>query len=123
MSKAARLKGQSGEREVCKLLGDALGLSLSRTLDQTRDGGCDIIVGDWAVEVKRQERLNIKDWWAQAMRQAKDLNKQPVLFYRQSRDDWHVIMPFALDRDPARYWVHGDIELFLERVGNIHGDS
>ena len=123
MSKASRNKGQEGEREVCKLLGDAVGLTLNRTLDQTRDGGCDIICGDWAVEVKRQERLNLKDWWGQAVHQAKAIDKHPVLFYRQSRDTWKVVMPFDLDTDPLKYWVHGDLELFLERIGSVHADT
>ena len=40
--KASRDKGQRGEREVCKLLSEALNLSVTRELGASRDGGCDI---------------------------------------------------------------------------------
>ena len=59
MPPKAITKGKSAERELAKLLGDHLGLELSRNLDQTRDGGYDLIgLPGIALEVKRCERLN-----------------------------------------------------------------
>ena len=115
--KASRDKGQRGEREVCKILGEALGVSLTRNLEQTRDGGCDIIVNKhWFIEVKFQEKYQLDVWWEQAVRQAKDKGKHPVLFFRKSREDWRVLMPYSLINDPLKYYVHGDLELFVSRV-------
>lgn len=115
--KASRTKGQVGEREVCKLLGEALGVSLDRNLEQTRDGGCDIVANKvWYIEVKRQEKYQIDSWWEQACRQAKEKDKYPALFYRKSREDWHVIMPYSLVDNPLKYYVHGDLELFVSRI-------
>lgn len=92
----ARMKGQEGEREVIKLLEPIVkecgqGM-LFRNLDQTRSGGHDIIGLDWiAMEIKRQEVLDIDNWWKQTIRQAGE-DKIPVLIYRQSRQPWRVIM-------------------------------
>ena len=115
--KSSRNKGQVGEREVCKILGEALGISLDRNLEQTRSGGCDIVVNDhWYIEVKRQEKYQIDAWWQQACRQAQDKGKHPVLFFRKSREDWRVMMPYSLTHDPLRFYVHCDLELFVQRV-------
>lgn len=117
MSKKSRDKGQRGEREVCKILGEALGISLNRNLEQTRDGGCDIVVNaHWYIEVKRQEKYEVDKWWSQAVSQAREKDKFPALFFRKSRQDWRVIMPYSLIHDPLKYYVHGDLELFVERV-------
>ena len=81
MGNMARMKGQRGELEVVKLLQPTVtscymmkGLEvpqLARNLSQTRDGGFDIAGLEWmALEVKRQETLNVKAWWEQTCRQA-----------------------------------------------------
>jgi Holliday junction resolvase-like predicted endonuclease len=114
--KSSRNKGKVGEREVCKILGEQLGISLDRNLEQTRDGGCDIILDHWAIEVKRQEKYQVDAWWLQAVNQAKEQGKHPVLFFRKSREDWRVMMPYSLTHDPLHFYVHGDLNLFVERV-------
>lgn len=115
--KSARTKGQVGERELCKILGDALGVSLDRNLEQTRDGGCDIIVNKWwAVECKRQEKLQLEKWWEQACSQAEACDKYPVLFFRRNREEWRCLMPYSLTSDHRKYYVHGDLALFIDRV-------
>ena len=66
--KGSRTKGASAERELIKLLEDHLGdivhqqnLSLQRNLEQTRSGGHDVIgLDDIAIEVKRQEKLQLR---------------------------------------------------------------
>ena len=90
--KASRDKGQRGEREVCKMLQDELGLdSLSRNLSQTRNGGCDIAeLEGWSIEVKFQEHLNLSAAWQQALNQCK--NTKPLLIYRKSRQPWKCIL-------------------------------
>lgn len=90
----ARQKGQEGEREVIKLLAECCGedITLKRNLMQSMEGGYDIVGLDWlALEVKRQETLDIENWWKQTLRQAGD-NRIPVLLYRQNRKQWYVVM-------------------------------
>ena len=94
----ARSKGQEGEREVIRLLAPIVEevcgqeSTLSRNLNQTREGGHDIVGLDWlAIEVKRQETLDVENWWRQTLRQAGD-KREPVLIYRQNRKSWHVVM-------------------------------
>ena len=94
--KASRDKGQRGEREVCKLLSEALNLSVTRELGASRDGGCDIKIkmGDltYVIEVKLYRKVTqalVDTWWGQAKSQANALhdeliNATPVLIYRQS---------------------------------------
>ena len=89
--KSSRDKGQRGEREICAMLNDELGLSLSRDLSQTRAGGCDISeLKGWSIEVKYQETLHINSWWTQCLSQCK--NTKPLLIYRKSRQPWKCIM-------------------------------
>lgn len=94
MGKSQRVKGASGEREVLGLLGEILQRKFERNITQSRYGGADCIdMGRIKLEVKRQERLAIKDWWEQAQRQAKD--EVPVLAYRQSRKPWTFVLDCA----------------------------
>ena len=93
MSAMQRSKGQRGERELFGLLSDELGFIVERNIDQTRNGGADCIqVPGWALECKRCETLNINVWWAQAARQADELNRMPMLLYRQSRKPWRAVI-------------------------------
>jgi hypothetical protein len=66
-----------------------------------------------AIEVKRQERLEIKSWWKQACHQARPGNHIPVLAYRQSRQPWRFVMPLgadtcSMDAMPEDYDKYGD---------------
>ena len=93
MSRASRQKGQRGEREICKILSEKLGGEYKRNLMQTADGGYDVLGLDgWAIEVKFQEKLSIEKWWKQTVEQAND--KKPVLFFRKSREEWRVVIPY-----------------------------
>ena len=95
MSRASRQKGQRGEREICKILAEKLGGEFKRNLMQTAEGGYDVLGLDgWAVEVKYQEKLQIEKWWKQAVEQS-SATKKPVLFFRKSREDWRVVVPYA----------------------------
>jgi Holliday junction resolvase len=93
MSAMQRRKGAAGERELLRLLGDELGVLLSRNLTQTREGGADCIeLKGFAIEVKRQERLSRPAWWRQACEQADRLGVEPMVFYRRSRESWRALV-------------------------------
>lgn len=95
MSASQRNKGSKGEREFLRLLGERLCLDLRRNLQQTREGGADCLdVAGFMIEIKRQEKLSIGAWWAQAIRQATD--STPALAYRQSRHPWRIIVPISV---------------------------
>jgi hypothetical protein len=116
--KSCRRKGQSGEREFISLLQDRLELDLSRNLDQTRDGGYDILgIPQLAIEVKRQENLSIPSWWSQAAKQA-NKDQYPVLAYRQSRKPWTIIVPakFVNSKLSNNSLVTIDIDLFCDLI-------
>lgn len=114
MGRMQRNKGAAGEREVLKLLSERLGMTLNRNLSQTRNGGADCVeLGRIRLEIKRQERLNINGWWAQAEEQAglllvtnvtnnnnpESLNSTellvPALAYRQSHKPWVFVLDSA----------------------------
>lgn len=92
MGKSQRTKGAVGEREVCHLIQDVLGVNAKRNLSQTREGGCDIAVGPYHIEVKRRARIGgIYDWIGQARGSCKD-GKRPVVFCRADGEKWLVVM-------------------------------
>ena len=96
MTKMQRTKGAAGERELFALLSEQLGVTVTRNLTQTRGGGADSLnVEGWAIEVKRQETLSISSWWSQTQRQADDLSRKPILFYRQSRKPWRAVLDLS----------------------------
>ena len=110
----SRNKGARGEREFIAILQEAVdevmgedAPELKRNLFQTREGGADVAgmpeaLDFMALEIKRQEALNIEAWWNQTLEQAAGTNRIPVLAYRQSRRKWRVIMTAvftALDGD------------------------
>lgn len=100
--RSSKRKGASGERELCKLLSDALGYPVQRTLNQARDGGADCIdVPGYAIEVKRAERFR-SEWIEQAERQARELGRVPVLAWRTNRKPWRVMVMHELGDFAAR---------------------
>ena len=92
MANAAVSKGKRGERELALLLGEYLG---DIVVADPHGNGSDIqAIPGLAIEVKRQETLNVRMWWAQATRQAESLNRIPVLAYRQNRQrEWTFCLP------------------------------
>ena len=113
MGKSQRVKGATGEREVLALLGEKLGRKFERNITQSRYGGADCIdMGRIKLEVKRQERLAVKDWWEQAQKQAKD--DVPALAYRQSRKPWTFVLDCAdvCLLDVRGHLIHMDIDAF-----------
>ena len=121
MGSMAKQKGKRGEREVVKVLQpivnevyEKAGLEppqLYRNQNQSFQGGFDIDGLEWlALEVKRQETLGIKKWWAQTVEQAGE-DKEPVLIYRQSRRPWRIMMYGWLDTGDSGIMIPVDITL------------
>lgn len=106
MGSMAKNKGANAEREVAKILQpiidevyESVGLEspiMKRNLEQTRGGGYDLVGIKWmALEVKRQESLNIEAWWRQTVKQTLP-GQVPVLMYRQNNKKWKVVMKGAI---------------------------
>ena len=94
MSAHQRRKGQRGEREFCRALSEHLGETLTRQLGSERDGGPDVILDQWAIEIKRGQRIRLATGWQQTIRQGpNELGLFPALAYRANRQPWRVIVP------------------------------
>lgn len=91
MSASQRNKGAAAEREVAAILTESLGVSVKRKLGQARDGGDDIQVGRWRMEVKRREALRIDEWCKQ-VEEACEVRDIPVVVYRRSGQPWRVVL-------------------------------
>ena len=107
--KSAKVKGASGEREVCKLLNGVIAevrntlgfdafaeidLPFQRNQNQSAVGGDDITNPfSLSIEVKRQEQLSINTWWNQCkISSARTENSIPILIFRQNGKKWRVMM-------------------------------
>jgi hypothetical protein len=96
----SRAKGKSGERELIgelkKLLPSEMTSELTRNLDQTRDGGHDILGLDgWALEVKRYAEVmpaDLERFWSQTCEQARNNEARPALCFRQDRRAWRTVI-------------------------------
>ena len=88
----ARNKGANGERELAAMLTDGLGFVVQRKLGQARDGGDDIQVGKYRIEVKRHERVQI-DKWSEQVEKAAGVDDVPVVVYRRNGQPWRVVVP------------------------------
>ena len=124
----AGLKGKRAEREMVKILQPVVAKAwatvggmpatcpvLSRNLVQSRQGGYDLVGLDWlALEVKHHETLKVRDWWIQALRQART-DQTPVLVYKQNNVKWRAMVwgyvPAGAKR--IRCPVDIDLESFL----------
>jgi hypothetical protein len=112
MSNMSKQKGKRGEVEFNQLIDSLLGLlpfeeaalrglpatdpALMPRADVQGHGADNLRVSGLAIEIKRQEILQVDKWWAQACRQADNLGLVPVLAYRQNRKQWTVCVPAYL---------------------------
>jgi len=102
-----RRKGAVGERELAGILSEQLGFEVKRKLGQARDGGYDIEIGRFCIEVKRQERLAIEDWCKQVeaavttqITTVSRIDSEgdfeppvPVVVFRRSGQPWRAVVP------------------------------
>lgn len=93
--RAARNKGAAAERELATLLSNELGVTIKRKLGQSREGGDDIQVDNYRLEVKRREALRIDDWCHQ-IEAAAGPGEWPVVVYRRSGQPWRAVVPIEL---------------------------
>lgn len=91
MGRAERQKGARGENEYAALLAEALGMPIRRKLGQARDGGDDIEVGPFRIEVKRRETLRI-DNWCEQVEACIGPGQIPVVAYRRNGQPWRVVL-------------------------------
>lgn len=88
-------KGKAGEREAAEWLYDNfnLGFKPERNLEQTRRGGHDLLgFSPFCFEVKRQETLNLRDWWIQVVHSTNEEYPIPVVMFRQNRKKWKFLI-------------------------------
>jgi Holliday junction resolvase len=93
MAASSRRKGIAGEREVARLY-EAAGFEV-RGLESSGDHLIACRAGLLVhSEVKRQERVRLPEWLAQAKAEA-PAGALPVVAFRQSRGEWYVALPLA----------------------------
>jgi Holliday junction resolvase len=90
----ARNKGARGENELASILTDELGFEVKRKLGQARDGGDDIQLGKYRIEVKRREALRLDDW-CQQIEKVCDVQEVPIVAYRRNGQPWRAVVPMA----------------------------
>jgi hypothetical protein len=83
-----RAKGRAGEQQMCRWIAEHLNLNAERNLEQTRDGGADIVVHPFSFEVKRVENLDVDGAWHQCAVASKVNGHEPVLAFRKNREPW-----------------------------------
>lgn len=91
-----RNRGAAAEREFVRWLRDELGIVTERNLKQYQQAQHgDVLFGDWCVEVKYHARLNVRDWWKQAVVSAKACNKRPALAYKVKNKGFRYVVPHS----------------------------
>lgn len=93
--RASRNKGATAERELAALLSDELGYPIKRKLGQAREGGDDIQVENYRLEVKRREKLAVESWCKQ-VEEVAEPGEWPVVVFRRSGQKWRAVVPIEL---------------------------
>ena len=101
MSASQRRKGQVGEREAAALLTAEFGTLCKRTLDQPREGGCDVALPPFSIEIKRRKKLGLHAWMKQAAASA----GIPLVMCRGDGEEWLVVVPFKI----AAKWMREEM--------------
>jgi hypothetical protein len=129
MGAMQRSKGARAENQFAAMLSDDLGIPIKRTLGQARDGGADIMLGIFAVQIKHAARASIKSWWQQTVTDAHKANKIPVLAYKINRQGWRIRMRMSEVIGINEAWTFDhqyteelDYEGFIFRLREIDWD-
>jgi Holliday junction resolvase len=90
-----RNRGAAAERELARWIKDELGIDTSRQLKQYQQAQhFDLTpVGPFGIEAKYHARINVKDWWRQAVVSAKASSLIPVVAYKVARKGWRFVLP------------------------------
>ena len=122
MTAMQRRKGKVGELELVRLLRELLGANVARNLEQSRQGGADLLgLPGWAIEVKRAARARLSEWWLQTCTQAEVTGQRPALFYRLDRQPWRVVVALrhvatGFDHAPMDLRIETDLDCFAALV-------
>ena len=105
MAKLSREKGKRGERELARKLTEILGVPCRRGQQYNGIDGQDVVgVEGLHIESKWVERLNLREAYAQAKRDA-DEDDVPVVCHKRNGEEWLVTV--AIDDLPDfAYFVH-----------------
>lgn len=87
-----RQRGAETEREVCKIITEKTGWQTNRILGQARDGGADVRLGQFLIEVKRRKAIAVYEWLDQA-KAACAPYELPVVVCRADKREFLVIQP------------------------------
>lgn len=125
----AKVKGKTGEQEIAARLNEIIEQErrafellelehpqVQRNQNQSAVGGCDLIgTYEFAIEIKRQEKLQLDKWFDQAASQAARYGMKAILIYRQNRRPWRVRMLAAIEDIPHVVLVDVSLEDFESR--------
>ena len=91
MGKMQRTKGAAAEREVVKIV-QSVWPDVARNLAQSRDGGRDLVnTPPLCIEIKRQERLNLRSAYEQC-KAAATSEEAAVVVHRSNHTQWLVTL-------------------------------
>lgn len=93
MAASSRRKGITGEREVARIW-QAAGFEV-RGLEG--EGDHLVVCGNGLTfhsETKRQERVRVTEWVAQAKAEAPQ-GTVPVVAFRQNKGEWYAVLPLS----------------------------
>lgn len=135
----SRAKGQRGEYQVRDLFRKATGLDWERVPGSGGFGKQHLLKGDiyvpntntvHCVEIKcyAEDAINsnllndsisqLEKWWAQTVREAKELDKEPVLVFKKDRGKWIVAQQTPITgADKVKYMVGFQIEPLTQPIG------
>jgi len=88
-------KGKAGERELCKALANATGLSYRRTQQYNGTGLSDVVceeLPELHIECKRGKVVNIHKALEQVERD-RGVDQLPLVCTRRDHDEWNVTIP------------------------------
>lgn len=107
-----RNRGAAAERELARWIKDELGVEVSRNLKQFQQAqeGDLTPLGPMLLEVKYHARINTRDWWRQAVEQAKKRGLIPVVAYKVARKGWRFVLPHTSAQGD---WSH-DFEFTID---------
>lgn len=92
MGAMQRRKGASYEREIVSILRETIAPEIRRNLSQSRDGGADILWGDYVFECKRRRKLTFAKWMQEAEAACLGTRQKPVVICREDEGENLVIL-------------------------------